>query len=42
MNTLDTRVALDVDAIFAKTEKRHRKIRFHRASRKPVVEEWWK
>ena len=43
MNTLqEAHVALDIDAIFAKTEKRHRKIRFPRISRKPVVvEEWW-
>ena len=44
MNTLEANVASAVDAIFAEAKKpRHRKIRFHRASRKPVaVEEWWK
>lgn len=44
MNTLEASVASEVDAIFAEAKKpRHRKIRFPRLSRKPVVvEEWWK
>ena len=44
MNTLqEARVALDIDGIFAEVKKpRHRKIRFHRVSRKPVAVEWWK
>ena len=43
VNTLEARIALDVDAILAEAKKpRHRKIRFPRTSRKPVaVEEWW-
>lgn len=43
MNAIEVRIASDVDAIFAKVEKpRHRKIKFPRASRKPViVERWW-
>ena len=43
MNTLEARVALDVDAIFTEAKKpRHRKVRFHLVSRKVAVDErWW-
>ena len=43
MSTLEVRLASEINGIFAKVEKpRHRKVRFPRASRKPViVERWW-